>query len=459
MAAVYQKENGKYRVIYDNPNGIGRNQRQKTFNSKKEAEKFLREVEYKRDQNKLITPKSRTVEDFFNEWVALYAKANWQGKTYDTNLGILKNHIIPVLGKMELNKVCPLDIERFINSLRSKKISGFKAKYKGKNDELPCLSPTTIRYIFVILRQAFEKAVEWKQIDSNPVISDAPKRKPPKNKIVWNFDDWYSALENIQNELLRLAVNLAFTCSLRPGEVVGLTWDCIDIEGKRITINKTLQRFSNEAMAELPGDEILRVFPEKTEMSNSRLVLKIPKTVQSERYIFITEHLSSALTARKVIVEKQKQYLGDQYLDYDLVFCLENGDPTETHLVEKWFKKWLGKCTLDIPHILFRELRHSSTTYKLKESDGDYKSVIGDTGHASADMVIKVYGQIVDKNRQELTGKLEERLNQKEMEAKIPTAQNEGQAGSEVSDLLKMIKQLKESDPNLQKKLLQVLLT
>lgn len=74
-------------------------------------------------------------------------------------------------------------------------------------------------------------------------------------------------------------------------------------------------------------------------------------------------------------------------------------------------------------------------------------------------MVIKVYGQIVDKNRQELTGKLEERLYQKEMGAKNPIAQTESHARIEVPDLLKMIKQIKETDPDLQKKLLQALLT
>ena len=132
MAAIYKKENGKYRVIYDNPDGADRNQRQKTFNSKKDAEKFLREVEYKRDQNTLLTPKNRTVEEFFNEWIGLYAKANWQGSTYDTNVGIIRNHVIPVLGNMELNKVSPLDIEKFIDSLRSKKFPVLKQRTKVK---------------------------------------------------------------------------------------------------------------------------------------------------------------------------------------------------------------------------------------------------------------------------------------------------------------------------------------
>ena len=126
-------------------------------------------------------------------------------------------------------------------------------------------------------------------------------------------------------------------------------------------------------------------------------------------------------------------------------------------MIEKWFKKWQLKNSLGIPHILFRELRHSSTTYKLKESEGDYKSVIGDTGHATADMVMKVYGQIVDKNRQELTGKLENRLYQKERGIKNPFVQ-ESNDEIDFSMLEKILSSVKDNNPVLQKKLLQVLL-
>jgi len=97
-----------------------------------------------------------------------------------------------------------------------------QARYGNNTDDLPCLSATTIRYIFIILKQAFGKAVEWKLIDESPVTGDVPKRKPPKSRQVWGFEDWYLALENISSELLLLAVHLAFSCSLRPGEVAGL---------------------------------------------------------------------------------------------------------------------------------------------------------------------------------------------------------------------------------------------
>ena len=50
---------------------------------------------------------------------------------------------------------------------------------------------------------------------------------------------------------------------------------------------------------------------------------------------------------------------------------------------------------------------HSSTTYKLSLTGGDIKSVQGDTGHATADMVVNRYSHIQDKSRIKIIEMLE----------------------------------------------------
>lgn len=57
---------------------------------------------------------------------------------------------------------------------------------------------------------------------------------------------------------LKLAMNLAFACSLRIGELLGLTWDCVDISPESIKagkayvyVNKELQRVSKSGMKTL----------------------------------------------------------------------------------------------------------------------------------------------------------------------------------------------------------------
>jgi hypothetical protein len=57
---------------------------------------------------------------------------------------------------------------------------------------------------------------------------------------------------------------------------------------------------------------------------------------------------------------------------------------------------------------VFHSLRHSSTTYKLKLNKGDIKATQGDTGHAQADMITKVYAHILDEDRKVNAVKMEQ---------------------------------------------------
>lgn len=70
------------------------------------------------------------------------------------------------------------------------------------------------------------------------------------------------------DDLLRLAMNLSFSCSLRMGELLALTWDCVDISDEAmenktasVYVNKEIQRCNRDAL-EKPGDkDVLLKFP------------------------------------------------------------------------------------------------------------------------------------------------------------------------------------------------------
>lgn len=48
---------------------------------------------------------------------------------------------------------------------------------------------------------------------------------------------------------------------------------------------------------------------------------------------------------------------------------------------------------------VFHSLRHSSITYKLLISNGDIKATQGDSGHATATMVLDQYSHVLEENR------------------------------------------------------------
>ena len=212
------------------------------------------------------------------------------------------------------------------------------------------------------------------------------------------------ALDLCDDDRLKLALNLAFSCSLRMGELLGLTWDCVDItpqavaEGNAyIYINKEVQRVEKNAIKELDGKDIIMVFPEESKLNKTVRVLKTPKTESSIRKIFLPRSVAVMLEKWKKSQNEIKDVLGDEYQDYDIVLATPYGLPTSGSSLRKALNDLIKEH--DLPPVVFHSLRHTSVTYKLKLNGGDIKAVQGDSGHSQINMVTDVYSHIIDDDR------------------------------------------------------------
>lgn len=150
-------------------------------------------------------------------------------------------------------------------------------------------------------------------------------------------------------------------------------------------------------MDTLGNRDIRFVFPPVMSNPKTRLILKTPKTATSVRRVWLPKTLAYILREWRDTQQKQKEFLGDEYFDYDLVVAHYNGRPCDCKNIEKSFNRL--KEDAGLPNVVFHSLRHSSTTYKLKLNHGDIKATQGDTGHAQADMITRVYAHILDEDR------------------------------------------------------------
>ena len=89
---------------------------------------------------------------------------------------------------------------------------------------------------------------------------------------------------------------------LRIGELLALTWDCIDISPEAIEedrayliVNKEVQRVSKEAMKDLDHKDIIIVFPENKPTNKTVRVLKSPKTDSSIRKVYLPRSVARML--------------------------------------------------------------------------------------------------------------------------------------------------------------------
>ena len=208
------------------------------------------------------------------------------------------------------------------------------------------------------------------------------------------------ALEVCEDDRLKLAINLSFACSLRFGEILGLTWDCIDISPEAIAsgrasmfINKESQQVTKAALKTLDGKDVILIFSSDSKHKKTVRILKSPKTESSIRKVFIPKSVTEMLVDWKERQETLKETLGEEYIDFNLVMCTSFGMPVEDTTIRAALKRLIKEHNL--PPVVF----HSSVTYKLKLNGGDIKAVQGDSGHAQTSMVADVYSHIIDDDR------------------------------------------------------------
>lgn len=262
----------------------------------------------------------------------------------------------------------------------------------------------TVREIHKLLRNAFNQAVRWELIARNPVLNATLPKEEHKEREIWTADMLAKAMEVCDDPILLLALNLAFSCSLRMGEMLGLTWDCVDVSphsidagNASIFVNKELQRVTRGALDDLSDKGVIKKFPPCIASTHTALVLKEPKTKTSIRRVYLPKTVAKMLVDRKAEIDELKDLFGDEYIDNDLVFCTSNGRPMESQIINRAFNKLIKEN--GFPHVVFHSLRHSSITYKLKLNGGDMKAVQGDSGHAQMKMVADVYSHIIDEDR------------------------------------------------------------
>lgn len=401
MASIIKRKS-KYSVVYRyiDEKGIER-QKWETFATNAEAKKRKTEVEYQQNTGTFTIPCAKTVRELMSDFISIYGINTWALSTYDAKKGMIDNYINPILGDLKLSDITPRTMDKYYNNLLSMKCAQ-RPYFTQRNEKT--VSPSNIKEIHKILRNAFNQAVKWELMPRNPVLHAALPKSEPEKRAIWNAETIFKALSLCEDDNLALAINLAFTCSLRMGEMLALTWDCVTIteesikEGRAcILVEKELQRASKEALELLDGKDVFKVFPSVLASVHTSLILKAPKTKTSVRTVYLPKTVAEMLVKHKQEQEEIKELMGSEYTEHNLVFASPYGRPIEGQNINRALGQLIERHKL--PKVVFHSLRHSSITYKLKLNGGDMKSVQGDSGHAQLKMISDVYSRILDEDR------------------------------------------------------------
>ena len=126
---------------------------------------------------------------------------------------------------------------------------------------------------------------------------------------------------------------------MRRGELAGLTWRTVDLEGGRLRVEQQL------------------------DPTSGGLTFGPPKTRRSERTIALDPETVDALRHHRDAQVLERDLAGPAYVDHDLVFCNEVGAPIHPDRLTEWFAT--RRKAAGIPTGTLHVLRHTAATLAL----------------------------------------------------------------------------------------------
>ncbi|WP_310877591.1 site-specific integrase [Priestia megaterium] len=324
--------------------------------AKKELAKFITEIE----AGEYIAPEKMKLALFIEEWKEKYAQNNLAPATLLTYETHLKNRIIPYFGHMSLDQFKPIHIINFLKLLEEE--GQRKDKKEGS------LSSATIEYNHRILRNIFNRAVEWQLIKKSPVEAVKKPKRVQKETSVYNQKEANLLFDCLIKEKLmwQIMITIAITTGLRRGELLGLEWKHIDLEKGTIQVRQTISYAKG-------------------------YIIKEPKTKGSVRTIAMPLFLVQQIKPYKHLVNQERIKAGELWEggEYFFVFSCWHGKPLHPSGVTTWWRRFLTKNKLR--YIRFHDLRHTSATLLINQGVHP-KTISSRLGHANIRTTMDIYG-------------------------------------------------------------------
>ena len=170
---------------------------------------------------------------FLHRWLRDYVEPNTAPKTRMYYQQVVEQQVIPLLGSKKLQALRPVDV---LEAQHYWLTEGWKRTKVQRG-----LSPKSVANINRILHVAFRHAVEWRMLASNPMDAVRPPQWERKDQAWLDLDQAQALVQHLESTAAGTAVLVKLSTGLRMGELLGLRWRDIDLEGGGIALQQQLQ--------------------------------------------------------------------------------------------------------------------------------------------------------------------------------------------------------------------------
>lgn len=346
---ITQRKDGLYQARFTNRFGKRQTIYAKTVT---EITKKLREEQYRDEKQINVVSSSMTLDEWFEKWLDTCKKScrNTTKATYEVRYNRLRES----LGWRKLSSLNLVILQDAFNQL--------------ENDNMRYSSKTVL---VDMLNCAVDADLLTKNIavKIQTTIDNIPKSE---KRILSDFEIKV-LLDTAKDSSLYPIFVVALGTGMRIGEILGLTWDCVDFENGMIRVEKTLCYLSGQAKYEFHP----------------------PKTVSGNRIIPMTKAVRDVLAEQK----ERKEQIASRYAPYEgmenLVFCSKTNKPLIEANIRKRISALVKKINREHPEMDFKPfsphgLRHTFATKAIAKGMRP-KTLQKILGHSSLQMTMDLY--------------------------------------------------------------------
>jgi integrase/predicted RNA-binding Zn-ribbon protein involved in translation (DUF1610 family) len=334
------------------------------FATRREAQTAMSRVAVSVEEQTHVTSSRLTVRDYLTkEWLPAI-EHTIRPTTYRFYVAHTECHILPALGSVQLQKLCPAQI----NALYAK--LGRSGRRNGKG-----LTALSVRHVHAVLHRSLKDAVRWGRLARNPSdLADPPRVAAHGHELrTWSAEQLAAFLSS-QHDDRRYALwhTLAMT-GLRRGEALGLRWEDLDLEAGRLCVRRAL----------VPcGKEVL---------------VSEPKTARGRRVVALDPETVAVLRGQAARQLAEQAATGS-WGDTGLVFTTEDGQALHPWVTSRCFRAAVKEAML--PDIRLHDLRHTHATLALQA--GIHPKVVSERlGHATVSITLDTYSHAIPAMQEE----------------------------------------------------------
>jgi integrase len=323
--------------------------------TKREAEAELVRLKASADRGDYVAASKTTLSQFIDRWET-WAEAQVSAKTLERYRELALHHVRPHLGAAQLQKLRTVNFVELYGRLQ-------RAKPGGAG-----LAPRTVGHVHRLLHRLFSDATKWGIVASNPVAMADPPRVQPTEITILTAEQIKIVLDALRGRPLYPVAVVALATGIRRGELVGLRWHDVDLDGGLIRIERSL------------------------EQTNAGLAFKPPKTKAGRRTVTIPPAITAELRSHWCIQQEHRLALGvGRAGPDDLVFARPDTAPwPPDSLTTAWQK---AVVSLKLPQVTLHALRHTHVS-QLIAAGLDVVTVSRRIGHSNPTVTLNVYAHL-----------------------------------------------------------------